>query len=155
MLKLLLHWVVSAITLLIISHFLAGFVVRDLQAALIAALVIGLLNATWDFCSRSSPSPSPSSPSACFYWSSTPDDSAWSPLRPGFPSTAGFQPSGRSGTGPLGIALHAGQKRSNPPVDSLRLYFVDVACEGSWGKGPAESSAGLQTAVVQGSSPAP
>jgi putative membrane protein len=49
MLKLLLHWVVSAITLLIISHFLAGFVVRDLQAALIAALVIGLLNATLGF----------------------------------------------------------------------------------------------------------
>ena len=49
MLKLLLHWVVSAITLLIISHFLAGFVVRDLQAALVAALVIGLLNATLGF----------------------------------------------------------------------------------------------------------
>jgi putative membrane protein len=46
MLKLLIHWLLSAITLLVISHFLAGFQVRGLQAALIAALVIGLLNAT-------------------------------------------------------------------------------------------------------------
>ncbi len=46
MLKLLVHWLLSALTLLIISHFLAGFQVRGLQAALIAALVIGLLNAT-------------------------------------------------------------------------------------------------------------
>jgi putative membrane protein len=46
MLKLLIHWLLSAITLLVISHFLAGFQVHGLQAALIAALVIGLLNAT-------------------------------------------------------------------------------------------------------------
>jgi putative membrane protein len=46
MLKLLVHWLLSALTLLVISHFLAGFQVRGLQAALIAALVIGLLNAT-------------------------------------------------------------------------------------------------------------
>jgi hypothetical protein len=46
MIKLLIHWVVSALTLLVISHFLHGFVVRGLEPALIAALVIGLLNAT-------------------------------------------------------------------------------------------------------------
>jgi putative membrane protein len=46
MFKLLLHWVLSALTLLVIAHFLHGFVVRGLEPALIAALVIGLLNAT-------------------------------------------------------------------------------------------------------------
>jgi putative membrane protein len=46
MLKLLMHWLLSAVTLLVISHFLHGFVVRGLEPALIAALVIGLLNAT-------------------------------------------------------------------------------------------------------------
>jgi putative membrane protein len=46
MLKLLIHWLLSAIALLVISHFLPGFHVMGLQPALIAALVIGLLNAT-------------------------------------------------------------------------------------------------------------
>jgi putative membrane protein len=46
MLRLLLHWLLSAIALLIVSHFVYGFEVRGLQSALIAALVIGLLNAT-------------------------------------------------------------------------------------------------------------
>jgi putative membrane protein len=46
MLKLLLHWLFSAIALLIVSQFVPGFVVRGLGPALIAALVIGLLNAT-------------------------------------------------------------------------------------------------------------
>ncbi len=46
MLKLLLHWILSAIALLIVSHFVPGFVVRGLEPALVAALVIGLLNAT-------------------------------------------------------------------------------------------------------------
>jgi putative membrane protein len=46
MLKLLIHWLLSAITLLVISHFLPGFHVMGLEPALIAALVIGLLNAT-------------------------------------------------------------------------------------------------------------
>jgi putative membrane protein len=46
MIKMLIHWVVSAITLMVIAHFLHGFVVMGLQPALIAALVIGLLNAT-------------------------------------------------------------------------------------------------------------
>ena len=46
MLRLLLHWLLSAIALLITSEFVSGFEVRGLGAALIAAAVIGLLNAT-------------------------------------------------------------------------------------------------------------
>jgi putative membrane protein len=46
MLKLLIHWLLSAATLLLISHFVPGFHVRGLEPALVAALVIGLLNAT-------------------------------------------------------------------------------------------------------------
>jgi len=46
MLRLLLHWLLSAIALLITSEFVTGFEVHGLGAALIAALVIGLLNAT-------------------------------------------------------------------------------------------------------------
>jgi putative membrane protein len=41
-----LHWILSAIALLIVSHFVPGFIVRGLIPALIAAVVIGLLNAT-------------------------------------------------------------------------------------------------------------
>ncbi|HET6206821.1 MAG TPA: phage holin family protein [Terracidiphilus sp.] len=44
--KLLLQWLLSAIALLIVSHLVPGFVVTGLIPALIAALVIGLLNAT-------------------------------------------------------------------------------------------------------------
>ena len=46
MLKLLLHWLLSAIALLIVSRLVPGFVVRGIEPALVAALVIGLLNAT-------------------------------------------------------------------------------------------------------------
>jgi putative membrane protein len=46
MLRLLLHWILSAIALLIVSRLVPGFVVNGLQPALVAALVIGLLNAT-------------------------------------------------------------------------------------------------------------
>jgi putative membrane protein len=41
-----LHWILSAIALLVVSHFVPGFIVRGLIPALIAAVVIGLLNAT-------------------------------------------------------------------------------------------------------------
>jgi putative membrane protein len=44
--RLLLNWLLSAISLLIVSHLIPGFYVRDFKAALIAALVIGLVNAT-------------------------------------------------------------------------------------------------------------
>lgn len=46
MFKLLLHWLLSAVALLIVSQLVPGFVVRGLGPALVAALVIGLLNAT-------------------------------------------------------------------------------------------------------------
>ena len=46
MLRLLLHWLLSAITLLLVARFVPGFYVSGLGAALIAALVIGLINAT-------------------------------------------------------------------------------------------------------------
>ena len=44
--KLLLNWLLSALALLIVSHFVPGFHVSGLLPALIAAVVIGLLNAT-------------------------------------------------------------------------------------------------------------
>ncbi len=44
--RLLLHWILSAIALLVVSHLVPGFHVAGLVPALIAALVIGLLNAT-------------------------------------------------------------------------------------------------------------
>ena len=46
MLRILLHWILSAMALLITSRLVPGFEVHGLRAALIAALVIGLLNAT-------------------------------------------------------------------------------------------------------------
>src|SRR5271169_2395697 len=46
MLKVLVHWLLCAVALLAISHFVPGFHVLNLKAALIASLVIGLLNAT-------------------------------------------------------------------------------------------------------------
>src|ERR1700690_1031343 len=47
--RLLLHWILSAIALLLVSHLVPGFQVRGLIPALIAAVVIGLLNATVGF----------------------------------------------------------------------------------------------------------
>jgi putative membrane protein len=44
--RLLLNWLLSAISLLLVSKFMPGFQVRGFTAALIAALVIGLVNAT-------------------------------------------------------------------------------------------------------------
>jgi hypothetical protein len=46
MLRLLLHWIVNAVALLIVSKIVPGFQVATLGAALIAVIVIGLLNAT-------------------------------------------------------------------------------------------------------------
>ncbi len=46
MLRLLLHWLLSAIALLLTSRLVPGFDVPSLGTALAAALVIGLLNAT-------------------------------------------------------------------------------------------------------------
>jgi putative membrane protein len=44
--RLLLNWLLSAISLLIVSHLVPGFHVHGFTSALIAALVIGLVNAT-------------------------------------------------------------------------------------------------------------
>jgi putative membrane protein len=44
--RLLLNWLLSAIGLLIVSYFMPGFHVSGFGAAIIAALVIGLVNAT-------------------------------------------------------------------------------------------------------------
>jgi putative membrane protein len=44
--RLLLNWLLSAISLLIVSKVVPGFHVQGFKAALIAALVIGLVNAT-------------------------------------------------------------------------------------------------------------
>jgi putative membrane protein len=44
--KLLIHWVLSALCLLVVARLVPGFVVRSFGAAMIAAVVIGLVNAT-------------------------------------------------------------------------------------------------------------
>ena len=46
MLRILLHWILSAIALLIVAHVVPGFYVRSLGTALWAAVIIGLINAT-------------------------------------------------------------------------------------------------------------
>lgn len=47
--NLLLQWLLSAIALLVVAHIVPGFRVSGLFAALFAAAVIGLLNATLGF----------------------------------------------------------------------------------------------------------
>ncbi|HEY1766577.1 MAG TPA: phage holin family protein [Terracidiphilus sp.] len=49
MLGMLLQWLLSAVALLIVSRIVPGFYVHGLWPALIASLVIGLLNATVGF----------------------------------------------------------------------------------------------------------
>lgn len=44
--RLLLNWLLSAISLLIVSYVVPGFRVQGFTAALLAALIIGLVNAT-------------------------------------------------------------------------------------------------------------
>ena len=46
MIRLLIHWVLTALVLLILAQFVPGFQVQGWQPALVAALVIGLLNWT-------------------------------------------------------------------------------------------------------------
>ena len=46
MLRMLLHWLVSALAVWITSQVVPGFVLEGAAAALIAAIVIGLVNAT-------------------------------------------------------------------------------------------------------------
>lgn len=49
MVRLLMQWLLSAIALLVVSELVPGFYVQGLGPALVAALVIGLLNATVGF----------------------------------------------------------------------------------------------------------
>jgi putative membrane protein len=49
MVRLLVQWLLSAVALLAVSSLVPGFVVQGLGPALVAALVIGLLNATVGF----------------------------------------------------------------------------------------------------------
>ena len=44
--RLLIHWLISALALYIVAHFVPGISVSGPTAALVAALVIGLINAT-------------------------------------------------------------------------------------------------------------
>jgi putative membrane protein len=46
MVALLIHWLISAVSLLIVAYILPGIEVRGFGTALIAAIVIGLINAT-------------------------------------------------------------------------------------------------------------
>jgi putative membrane protein len=46
MVHLLIRWLVSAVLLLVVAHVVPGFHVAGFRAALIASLVIGLVNAT-------------------------------------------------------------------------------------------------------------
>jgi putative membrane protein len=49
MVALLLHWLISAVSLLIVAYIIPGIAVRGFGTALIAAVVIGLVNATLGF----------------------------------------------------------------------------------------------------------
>lgn len=44
--RLLLHWVLSALAMLLVAHFVKGFHVSGFMVALLAAAVFGLVNAT-------------------------------------------------------------------------------------------------------------
>jgi len=46
MLKLILNWILSALSLMIVAHVIRGFDVTGFGTALLAALAIGLVNAT-------------------------------------------------------------------------------------------------------------
>jgi len=46
MLRMLLHWVLSALAIWIVSRLVPGFIVEGAAAALIAAVFIGFINAT-------------------------------------------------------------------------------------------------------------
>ena len=46
MVKLLAHWILSALCLLLVANFVPGFFISSFGTALIAAVVIGLVNGT-------------------------------------------------------------------------------------------------------------
>ena len=47
--RLILHWILSAVALIITAHLVPGFYLRGFGAALLAAVIIGLVNATLGF----------------------------------------------------------------------------------------------------------
>lgn len=49
MFRAIIHWVLSAIALMAATQLVPGFYINDIQSALVAALVIGVLNATLGF----------------------------------------------------------------------------------------------------------
>jgi putative membrane protein len=49
MFRALIHWILSGIAVMVVANLIPGFYVNDLQSALLAALVIGVLNATLGF----------------------------------------------------------------------------------------------------------
>jgi len=49
MFRALIHWILSAIALVVTANFVPGFYVNDIQSAMLAAVVIGFLNATLGF----------------------------------------------------------------------------------------------------------
>ena len=46
MIRLFLHWILNAVALLVVAHFVDGFTITSFVSALIAVVVIGALNAT-------------------------------------------------------------------------------------------------------------
>jgi putative membrane protein len=46
MVRLFLHWILSAVVLLLVSHYVNGFTIDSFISALIAVIVIGAFNAT-------------------------------------------------------------------------------------------------------------
>jgi len=49
MFRALIHWVLSTIAVIVTAQFVPGFYVNDVRSAMIAAVVIGVLNATLGF----------------------------------------------------------------------------------------------------------
>lgn len=49
MFRAVIHWILSAIALVVVANFVPGFYINDIRSALLAALVIGVLNATLGF----------------------------------------------------------------------------------------------------------
>ncbi len=49
MFRAIIHWVLSAIALMVVTQIVPGFYINDVQSALVAALIIGVLNATLGF----------------------------------------------------------------------------------------------------------
>jgi putative membrane protein len=41
-----LHWIVNAVVLLVVSHFVSGFQINSLLSAMFAVVIIGFVNAT-------------------------------------------------------------------------------------------------------------